>query len=59
LVHYDRLDLLSPAAAAELFADLRQRTHLPVERIEIGDVDLLRDSALITIYYRSPGPQRK
>ena len=53
LVHYDRLDLLSPAAAAELLADLRKRTHLPVERFEIGDVDLLRDSADITVYYRS------
>lgn len=53
LVRYDRLDLLNPAAAAELLQDLRTRTHLPVERFEIGDVDLLRDSADITIHYRS------
>jgi hypothetical protein len=59
LVHYDRIDLLSPAAAAELLEDLRKRTHLPVERFEIGDVDLLRDSALITIHYRSESPTRK
>jgi hypothetical protein len=59
LVNYDRLDLLSPAAAAELLEDLRKRTHLPVERLEIGDVDLLRDSALITIHYRSQSPPRK
>ncbi len=52
MVHYDRLDLLSPAAAAELLEDLRRRTHLPVERFEIGDVDLLRDSAMITIHYK-------
>jgi Domain of unknown function (DUF4956) len=52
LVNYDRLDLLSPGAATELLADLRQRTHLPVERFEIGDVDLLRDSATITVYCR-------
>jgi hypothetical protein len=58
LVRYDRLDLLSPAAAADLLADLRKRTHLPVERFEIGDVDLLRDSADITIHYRSdPAPE--
>jgi len=56
LVHYDRLDLLSPADAAALLEDLRKRTHLPVERFEIGDVDLLRDSALITIHYRSESP---
>jgi hypothetical protein len=59
LVNYDRLDLLSPAAAAQLLEDLRKRTHLPVERFEIGDVDLLRDSALITIHYRSQSPPRK
>ena len=59
MVHYDRLDLLSPTAAAELLEDLRKRTHLPVERFEIGDVDLLRDSALITIHYRSESPASK
>lgn len=59
LVHYDRLDLLSPFDTAELLEDLRKRTHLPVERFEIGDVDLLRDSALITIHYRSESPVRK
>lgn len=59
LVHYDRLDLLSPADTAALLEDLRKRTHLPVERVEIGDVDLLRDSALITIHYRSESPGRK
>jgi hypothetical protein len=58
-VQYDRLDLLSPDAAVELLANLRQRTHLPVERFEIGDVDLLRDSAQITIYWASgPKPRR-
>jgi hypothetical protein len=51
VVQYDRLDLLGPDAAEELQADLRRRTHLPVERCEIGDVDLLRDCALITIYW--------
>jgi hypothetical protein len=52
VVHYDRLDLLSPDSAAALLEDLRRRTHLPVERCEIGNVDLLRDSADITIHYR-------
>lgn len=52
LVRYDRLDLLSPDSADELLTDLRRRTHLPVERFEIGDVDLLRDSVDIRIHYR-------
>lgn len=49
---YDRLDLLGPGTAAELMTDLRNRTRLPVERYEIGDVDLLRDAADVTVYYR-------
>ena len=53
VVRYDRLDLLGPEASDELLDDLRKRTHLPVERYEIGDVDLLRDSATITVHYRA------
>lgn len=53
VVRYDRLDLLSPDTSAALLEDLRKRTHLPVERYEIGDVDLLRDTATITVHYRA------
>jgi len=49
-VVYDRLDLLSPGRSSELLADLRMRTQLPVERYEIGNVDLLRDTAELTVY---------
>ena len=52
LVHYDRLDLLSPGSAPAMLEDLRRRTNLPVERFEIGNIDLLRDSAEITIHFR-------
>ena len=58
VVQYDRLDLLDPVATAELLADLRKRTHLPVERFEIGDLDLLRDSALITIHWPADAKPR-
>jgi hypothetical protein len=50
-VVYDRLDLLAPDKIAELLADLRARTHLPVTRCEIGDVDLLRDTVDVAVYY--------
>jgi hypothetical protein len=58
LVRYDRLELISADRAAELLEDLRRRTHLPVVWYEVGDVDLLRDTADITIHYpRDPNPQ--
>ena len=53
-VVYDRLDLLAPGRSSELIADLRTRTQLPVERYEIGNVDLLRDTAELSVYYRLP-----
>lgn len=53
-VIYDRLDLLTPARAGELIADLRARTQLPVERYEIGNVDLLRDTAELLVWYTLP-----
>ena len=51
-VVYDRLDLLAPGRSSELIADLRTRTQLPVARYEIGNVDLLRDTAELSVYYR-------
>ena len=57
---YDRLELIAPGRATELLADLRRRTGLPIERCEIGDIDLLRDAVDITGYYpagpRPPSP---
>ncbi len=53
LICYDRLDLLSPNATDELIADLRERTHLPIERVEIGNVDLLRDCVDVVVHYRA------
>jgi hypothetical protein len=53
-VVYDRLDLLTPARTNELVADLRARTQLPVERYDIGNVDLLRDTAELVVWYSLP-----
>ena len=51
-VVYDRLEFLAPGRSSELIADLRTRTQLPVDRYEIGNVDLLRDTAELLVYYR-------
>jgi hypothetical protein len=50
-VVYDRLDLLAPDKVAALLADLRSRTHLPLTRCDICDVDLLRDTVDVAVYY--------
>ena len=52
---YDRIDLIGSGSAAEFLKDLRTRTGLPIARYEIGTVNLLRDTAEITVYYPVSG----
>ena len=51
LIHYDRIELITPEKHDELMADLKQRTGLDIKKIEIGHIDFLRDAAFIKVYY--------
>lgn len=51
---YDHLALLKPGRAAELIADLRERTGLEVSKYRVEDIDLIRDCARLTITCRMP-----
>lgn len=51
-VVYDRIELLQEGRREELKADLGQRIGEKVERMEIGNVDLLRETAVIKVSYR-------
>ena len=48
---YDRLDLLGPGNESEMLTDLRTRTRLPITRYDLVSLDLMRDTAEITIHY--------
>ena len=55
---YDRIDLLHEGKRAELIADLERRTGVSIVRLEIGKVDLLRDTANLKIHFsgdKEPG----
>lgn len=56
-VTYERIDLIHPEREAELLADLRTRTGLPIRRVTVGRIDFLRDSAELTLYYQRPKAQ--
>jgi hypothetical protein len=58
-ITYDTLDLIAPEKRELLLADLRQRTGLPVRRVEIGRIDFLRDAAEITISYDEPRSRQR
>ena len=51
-VVYDRIELLQEGRRDELMADISKRIGEPVERIDIGDVNLLRETAVIKVSYR-------
>lgn len=53
LVQYDRIELIKPERYDELKADLQQRIGVNVLRVEVGGVDMLRDTALLKVYYSS------
>lgn len=51
LVTYDNIKLVAPDKEDELKADLEKRLGLKIIRIEVGNVDFLKDSAILKIYY--------
>ena len=53
-VVYDRVELITPANQDRLLADLRERTGLPVERVEVRRIDFLHDTAELMVYYDEP-----
>ena len=54
IIKYDNVSLITPDKREELKADLEKRTGLKINRIEIGMLDFLKDSALIRIFYEDP-----
>ncbi|MDQ3100238.1 MAG: DUF4956 domain-containing protein [Bacteroidota bacterium] len=48
---YERIDLIKPQNREGLFADLKQRLGVTVSRVEIGKIDLLRDTAQLRVFF--------
>jgi len=55
-VTYEKIELIKPEHYDTLLMDLRERTGLPISRVEVGKVDFLHDVADIKIYYRPEQP---
>lgn len=50
-ITYEIIENIKPENHDILVKDLENRTGLSIQKIEIGSVDFLRDTAVITIYY--------
>ena len=51
---YEVIENIKPENRAVLTQDLESRTGLTIKRLEINNIDFLRDIANITIYYDEP-----
>ena len=51
IVVYDKIELIKAGRRKELTADLEDRTGVKIHSLEIGKVDLLRDTAVIRVHF--------
>ena len=47
----EKIELILPERKEELLVDLKERTGLNITRVEIRNVDFLRDTANLRIFY--------
>jgi hypothetical protein len=48
---YEKIELIKPQNQKKFIQDLEKRTGLKINRVEIGKINFLKDTAEITIYY--------
>jgi uncharacterized protein YbcI len=50
-IDYDRIDLIKKGRNDELKRDIEERTGIKINKLEIGRINFLRDTARVKIYY--------
>ena len=51
VIQYDNINFIKPEQHSELMAKLIERTGLDIKRIVINDIDFIKESCAITVYY--------
>ena len=51
VITYEKIDLIKAQNAQLLQDDLEERTGLKINRIQVGKIDFLRDTAQVYVYY--------
>lgn len=57
-IQYEKIDNIKPELHHLLIEDLINRTGLDIVNIDIQDIDFLRDSARIKIFYKPTSPEK-
>ena len=55
MILYDRIELITPERREELLEDLRMRTGLKINKVHVGSIDFLKDTAILKIEYENDG----
>lgn len=50
-ITYEKIELIKPEKRPEMLADLKERTGLEIYKIEITQINFLRDTADVKVYY--------
>ena len=50
-IQYENIEMIKPALRTELMVDLENRMGIKINRISIGKIDFLKDTAMIKVYY--------
>ena len=51
IVHYEKIDLIQANNERALLDDLSERTGRRVRRYIVEEIDFLRDTAILTVYF--------
>ena len=51
VVLYEKIEMITAEKRTELIKDLEKRTGLKIENLEVENIDLLRDTAKIRVFY--------
>ncbi|NRA55988.1 MAG: DUF4956 domain-containing protein [Gammaproteobacteria bacterium] len=52
-IYYENINNIKPENHQHLLADLAERTGLDIIRVEIGEIDFLKDAAKLTVFYHN------
>ncbi len=55
-INYEKIENVKPENHDKLIADLKDRTGLDINRVQIGRIDFLRDTVKIIIFYYEEDP---
>ncbi len=59
IIHYEKIDLIQANNERALLDDLSERTGRRVRRYIVEEVDFLRDTALLTVYFDESAPAHR